>query len=182
MPFTCAQLDIPGVLLIEPRVFGDDRGSFMETYKESDFRRLGIVDKFIQDNQSESARGVLRGLHYQLPPHAQAKLVRVLSGAVLDVAVDVRRSSPTFGRWVSVELTGSNRRMLYIPVGFAHGFLTLSDNAVFSYKCGAEYARESEAGIRWDDPTFAIGWPDTQVLLSEKDAMLPFLDRVEVFD
>ena len=182
MPFIFKKLAIPEVILIEPQTFADERGSFMEYYKESDLHGHGITDQFTQDNQSESAYGVLRGLHYQLPPNAQAKLVRVVVGTVLDVAVDIRKSSPTFGRWVSAELCGENLRMMYIPQGFAHGFVTLSDRAIFSYKCSAEYAKESEAGIRWDDVDLAIDWRDIDVLVSGKDATLPPFRSAEVFD
>jgi dTDP-4-dehydrorhamnose 3,5-epimerase len=173
MPFTFTPAGLAGVILIEPRVFADDRGAFLETYKRSDFVSAGIAEAFVQDNQSISQAGVLRGLHYQLDPHAQGKLVRVTSGRAWDVAVDIRRDSPTFGKWVGFELSGENYRMLYIPPGFAHGFLALEDDTHLGYKCTAEYDTASEAGIRWDDADLGITWPRTDVVLSEKDAALP---------
>lgn len=184
VPFTFTPTAIPDVVLVEPRVFPDGRGSFLETYKRSDFEAAGIGVNFVQDNHSVSQAGVLRGLHYQLPPHAQGKLVRVVAGAVWDVAVDVRRSSPTFGRWVGYELTSDNYRMLYIPPGFAHGFLVLADETQFVYKCSAEYCKDVEAGIRWDDAELKIDWPSvgTDAVVSEKDEVLPVLARAEVFD
>ena len=181
MPITCIPLDIPEVLLLEPAVFADDRGRFCETYKRSDFQEIGIEDLFIQDNESESARGVLRGLHYQLAPHAQSKLVRVVVGNVFDVAVDIRRGSSTFGQWVGQELSAENHRMIYVPPGFAHGFVTMSERAIFSYKCGAEYNKSAESGIRWDDADLAIDWPEMEMVLSEKDAALPAFSDAEVF-
>ena len=184
MPFTFTPTELSDVVLVEPRVFSDGRGSFAETYKRSDFVAAGIDAILVQDNHSVSQAGVLRGLHYQLPPHAQGKLVRVVSGAVWDVAVDVRRSSPTFGRGVAYELTGENHRMLWIPPGFAHGFLVLADGTHFVYKCSAEYDKESEAGVRWDDPDLAIEWPlpeGRQALVSQKDAALPELGGARVF-
>ena len=171
------QTEIDGVWVIEPRVFGDERGYCMEAFKEEEFRRhIGDVH-FIQDNESKSSFGVLRGLHYQKGVCSQAKLVRVIAGRVLDVAVDLRRSSPTFGRHVSVELDGENRRQLFIPRGFAHGFLVLSDEAVFAYKVDNAYAPQAEASIRYDDPQIGIQWPvaEEQLLLSDKDRRaLPF--------
>ena len=184
MPFTFTRLDIPDVVLIEPRAFPDDRGFFLESYKASAFAEAGIADRFVQDNHSLSTKGVLRGLHYQLPPHAQGKLVRVVEGSVWDVAVDIRRSSATFGSWVATELSAGNHRMLYIPPGFAHGFLTLSDRAQFIYKCTAEYDKASEAGIRWDDQELAIDWPSTQetFVVSPKDSALPDFREARVFE
>lgn len=183
MPFTFTPTAVPEVILVEPRVFSDGRGSFLETYKRSAFEVAGIDIDFVQDNQSVSQAGVLRGLHYQLPPHAQGKLVRVVAGAVWDVAVDVRRSSPTFGRWVGHELSSDNRHMLYVPPGFAHGFLVLTDEAQFVYKCSAEYRKDAEAGIRWDDPELGIEWPSAGVdaIVSPKDEALPPLARAELF-
>ncbi|MBT3275391.1 MAG: dTDP-4-dehydrorhamnose 3,5-epimerase [Spirochaetales bacterium] len=181
MPFIHTSLEIPEVIVIEPRVFSDERGVFFETFKQSDFSSIGINEKFLQDNQSVSRRGVLRGLHYQLPPHSQGKIVRVVAGRIFDVAVDIRRSSLTFGRWVSCELSEENNRMLYIPVGFAHGYLTLSDRAVFLYKCTEEYAHEAEAGIRWDDMDVGIQWPVDDVIVSDKDAVLPRLASAVTF-
>lgn len=165
--------EIPDVWIIEPRVFVDARGYFMETWRESDFNaHIGREVHFVQDNQSLSSRGVLRGLHYQRGEASQAKLVRVLQGTVVDVAVDLRQSSPTFGRYVMVELSEENKRQLFIPRGFAHGFQVLSETAVFTYKVDNRYAPEAECSIRYDDPTIGIEWPITapgEVQLSEKD-------------
>jgi dTDP-4-dehydrorhamnose 3,5-epimerase len=169
---------IEGVLILEPRVFGDERGFFMESFNRKTFgEATGLALDFVQDNHSRSARGVLRGLHYQLPPHAQGKLVRVTQGAVFDVAVDIRRASPSFGRWVGVELSGSNHRQLWIPPGLAHGFLVLSDSADFLYKTTAYYEPKAERSLRWDDPAIGIAWPDVGMapLLSGKDAAAPGL-------
>lgn len=176
--------DIEGVYILEPRVFNDSRGYFMEAWKKEDFEQhIGKVD-FIQDNESKSSYGVLRGLHYQKGEFAQAKLVRVIKGRVLDVAVDIRKSSPTFGKYVMVELSEDNKRQFFIPRGFAHGFLVLSDEAIFTYKVDNVYAPKAEAGIRWNDPTVGIDWPiaSEDVLLSEKDTKAPFLKDAEVFD
>nr|MCU0890415.1 dTDP-4-dehydrorhamnose 3,5-epimerase [Sandarakinorhabdus sp.] len=150
---------LPGVLLIEPRVFGDARGFFLESWNRQSFAEAGLDMDFVQDNHSRSSRGVLRGLHYQLH-NPQGKLVRVTQGAVFDVAVDIRRASPHFGRWVGYELSADNHRMLWIPPGFAHGFLVLSDTADFLYKCTTLYDPPSDRGIRWDDPAIGIDWPD----------------------
>ncbi len=165
------QTEIDGVWLIEPKVFSDARGYFMEAFKEEEFRQQVGDVHFVQDNESKSSFGVLRGLHYQKGAHSQAKLVRVLRGKVLDVAVDLRRSSPTFGKHVSVELSEDNKRQFFIPRGFAHGFLVLSDEAVFMYKVDNAYAPQSEASIRFDDPELGIDWPvaPEQMVLSEKD-------------
>lgn len=163
--------EIEGVYIIQPRVFDDSRGYFFESWKRDEFEaHVGKVD-FVQDNESKSSYGVLRGLHYQRGEHAQAKLVRVISGWVLDVAVDLRKSSPTFGRHVMVELSGDNKRQLFIPRGFAHGFLVLSQEAVFAYKVDNVYAPQAEASIRWDDETVGISWPidAKDVVTSEKD-------------
>lgn len=164
--------DIPGVWILEPRVFNDERGYFMETWREEDFNQaIGHETHFVQDNQSMSSKGVLRGLHFQKGEASQAKLVRVLQGAVVDVAVDLRRDSPTFGKYVMVELTAENKRQLFIPRGFAHGFQVLSDVAVFTYKVDNRYAPEAECSIRYDDPAIGIDWPikGEEVVLSEKD-------------
>ena len=173
---------LPGVTLIEPRVFGDDRGFFLESWNAATFAAAGLDLAFVQDNHSRSARGVLRGLHYQLQ-NPQGKLVRVTQGAVFDFAVDIRRSSPHFGQWVGYELSDANKRMLWVPPGFAHGFLVLSDTADFLYKCTALYDPPSDRGIRFDDPAIGIAWPDTgvTVLLSGKDAAAPLLADAEVF-
>lgn len=167
---------LPGVLLLEPRVFGDDRGFFMEVWNERTFAEAGLDIRFVQDNHSRSQRGVLRGLHYQIR-QPQGKLVRVVSGAVFDVAVDLRRASPTFGKWIGYELSAENKRMLWIPPGFAHGFLTLSDRADFIYKCTDFYAPDAERCIIWNDAELAIDWPlgDMEPYLSDKDrAGVPF--------
>mgnify|MGYP000459835698 FL=1 len=175
MPFKFQRLEIPDVILIEPEVFSDERGFFMETYKHSEFSAFGIKEHFLQDNHSRSAKGVLRGLHYQNPPKAQGKLVRVILGEVFDVAVDIRKGSPTYGRWVGVVLSSENKRMLYIPPGFAHGFCVLSDVAEVLYKVTEEYAPECEAGIIWNDPEIGIQWPIKDPILSSKDARWPSL-------
>lgn len=177
---------LEGVLILEPRVFGDERGFFMESFNQRAFdAAVGRRVEFVQDNHSRSARGVLRGLHFQRPPHAQGKLVRVTQGSVFDVAVDVRRSSPTFGRWVGVELSAANHRQLWLPPGFAHGFLVTSDSADFLYKTTDYYAPQAEVAVRWDDPAIGIGWPDAggAPLLSGKDAQAPLLaDAGPLFD
>jgi len=170
--------------VIEPRVFNDARGYFFEAWKQEEFNEhVGEVN-FIQDNESKSSFGVLRGLHYQKGELSQAKLVRVIKGKVLDVAVDIRKSSPTFGKHVMVELSEDNKRQLFIPRGFAHGFLVLSEEAVFTYKVDNPYAPQAEAGIRWNDPELAIEWPidPAQVLTSEKDLKQPLLKDAEVFE
>ena len=173
---------IPDVKIIEPTVFADDRGFFFESFNKVKFEAaIGRGADFVQDNHSRSGNGVLRGLHYQLPPHAQAKLVRVVVGEVYDVAVDIRKSSRTFGQWVGVLLSAENKRQLWIPEGFAHGFLTLSDHVEFLYKTTNYYAPESDRGIRWDDPQIAIEWRLTdQPILSHKDRRLPLLKDAEV--
>jgi dTDP-4-dehydrorhamnose 3,5-epimerase len=160
---------IEGLLVIKPDVFEDQRGYFFESYNEEKFRQLGIDARFVQDNESKSGKGVLRGLHFQVPPYQQGKLVRVVKGAVLDVAVDLRRSSPTYGQWASIELSEKNKWMYWIPAGFAHGFLTLEENTVFFYKCTQVYNKESERGIFWNDPDLGIRWGTGQPLVSEKD-------------
>jgi dTDP-4-dehydrorhamnose 3,5-epimerase len=171
---------LPGVVIVEPKVWGDDRGFFMETYHERKFfDATGIGETFVQDNQSGSTRGVLRGLHYQ-EPNPQGKLVRAGSGVIWDVAVDIRRGSPTFGRWIGVELSAANRRQLWIPPGFAHGFCVLSDWADLLYKCTTLYEAENDRGIAWDDPELAIAWPVTEPLLSPKDRALPRLSDAAV--
>jgi dTDP-4-dehydrorhamnose 3,5-epimerase len=172
---------LPGVLLIEPQVFGDARGFFMESWNRKAFAEAGLDLDFVQDNHSRSAKGVLRGLHYQLNA-PQGKLVRVVSGAVFDVAVDLRRSSPHFGRWTGYELSAENQRMLWIPPGFAHGFLVLSASADFLYKTTAYYAPQWDRGVRWNDPDIGVVWPlDGEPLLSAKDAVQPLLNDAEVY-
>lgn len=176
---------IPGVVIIEPKVFGDARGYFMETWSQRDFDAQVRPIKFVQDNESKSSYGVLRGLHYQKGKDSQSKLVRVLQGRVLDVAVDIRRGSPTFGKHVMVELTGENHRQFFVPRGFAHGFVVLSEEAVFQYKCDNLYAPQAEGAIAWDDPDLGIDWqvPADKVLLSAKDQCHPRLkDATEIFD
>jgi dTDP-4-dehydrorhamnose 3,5-epimerase len=176
---------LPEVLVLEPRVFGDQRGYFFESHNRRTFdAAIGLAVDFVQDNQSHSPRGVLRGLHYQLEPHAQGKLVRVTAGRVFDVAVDMRRSSPRFGRWAGIELSADNFRQLWIPPGFAHGFLVLSDSADVLYKATAYYAPSSERAVRWDDPDLAIAWPDlgTAPTVSEKDAAASAFAQAVAFD
>ena len=163
-------LNIPNVLLIEPQVFGDDRGFFFESFNQNKFEE--VISKkinFVQDNHSKSSKGVLRGLHYQLPPKAQGKLVRVTQGEVFDVAVDLRKSSPTFGKWVGEILSADNKKQMWIPEGFAHGFVTLSDTAEFLYKTTDFYSKEHEQAIRWNDETIGIQWPAKDISLSVKD-------------
>ncbi|MBN1558807.1 dTDP-4-dehydrorhamnose 3,5-epimerase [candidate division KSB1 bacterium] len=172
---------IPDVIIIEPKIFGDSRGYFMETYKEPLFRENGISAQFVQDNMSKSVKGTLRGLHYQLDPHAQGKLVRVVRGSVFDVAVDIRRGSPTFGNWIGVELTEENKRSMWIPAGFAHGFYVFSDFAEFTYKCTDIHTPHAERGIIWNDPQINIDWPIAGGLLqlSKKDANNPLFKDAE---
>ena len=167
--------EIEGVYIIEPKVFGDDRGYFMECYNENVFKATGLNYKFVQDNESKSKKGVLRGLHFQ-KTYPQAKLVRVLEGEVFDVAVDLRKDSPTYGKWVGVILSSENKRQFMIPRGFAHGFVVLSETATFTYKCDEFYHPEDEGGIMWNDPLVDIKWPiEGEVLLSEKDMKHPLL-------
>ena len=163
--------DIDGVVIIEPRIFSDERGYFFESFSQREFEEKVCKTVFVQDNESKSSYGVLRGLHFQKPPYTQSKLVRVLKGAVLDVAVDIRKGSPTFGKHVAVELSGENHRQFFIPRGFAHGFSVLTDEVIFQYKCDAFYAPQSEGALAWDDPDLGIDWkiPSDKVILSEKD-------------
>lgn len=179
------QTSIPGVVIIEPNVFGDERGYFFESWSQRDFDSLVRPVRFVQDNESKSRYGVLRGLHFQKGRDAQGKLVRVVRGRVLDVAVDLRKGSPTFGRHVAAELSGENHRQLFIPRGFAHGFVVLSEEVVFQYKCDNPYAPQSEGAIAWDDPALGIDWriPAADIILSEKDRRHPRLcDAGELFD
>lgn len=175
--------EIPDVKIIEPTLFGDERGYFMESYSQAAFEREVCRTVFVQDNESRSRYGVVRGLHYQLPPFCQSKLVRVIEGRVRDVAVDLRLGSPTFGRHVVVELTGENRRQLFVPRGFAHGFAVLSPTALFQYKCDNPYAPDHEAAVAWNDPALAIDWgvPTADVVLSEKDRHHPSLGEAQLF-
>lgn len=170
------ETSLPGVMLIEPRVFGDSRGFFLETYRQDVLKEAGLDVDFIQDNHSRSTKGVLRGLHYQLT-QPQGKLVRVTRGEIFDVAVDVRKGSPHFGQWYGVTLNEENMRMLYIPPGFAHGFVVLSDIVDFIYKCTDYYHPQSEQGILWNDPAIGIKWPTAEVNLSDKDQQNPVLDQ-----
>ena len=179
------QTEIPGIVIIEPKVFGDARGYFFESWSQKDFDEQVRPIKFIQDNESKSSYGVLRGLHFQKGKYAQSKLVRVVKGRVLDVAVDICKGSPTFGKYVSCELTEDNHRQFFVPRGFAHGFVVLSDIAVFQYKCDNFYAPTEEGAIAWDDPALGIDWkiPAIDVMLSEKDKHHPLLaDAPEIFD
>jgi dTDP-4-dehydrorhamnose 3,5-epimerase len=180
MPFQFQRLDIPEVLLIEPRTFKDHRGFFMETYKRSDFVANGIAEEFVQSNYSHSTRGTLRGLHFQKHPQAQGKLLMAIRGEIFDVAVDIRKGSPTYGRWVSATLSDTNHRMLYVPVGFAHGFCVLSEEAGLVYHITAEYAQELEVGVLWNDPAIGIEWPISDPLLSQRDTQLPLLQEADV--
>lgn len=176
---------IPGLVIIEPRIFRDDRGYFFESFSQRNFEEQVCKTQFVQDNESKSSYGVLRGLHFQKPPYAQSKLVRVIKGAVLDVAVDIRKGSPTFGQHVAVELTEDNHRQFFIPRGFAHGFSVLTDEVIFQYKCDNFYAPQSEGAIAWNDPQLNIDWriPVDKVVLSEKDRHHPNLDEAEwLFD
>jgi dTDP-4-dehydrorhamnose 3,5-epimerase len=170
---------IPGIKVIYPRVFEDSRGYFYESYNKQSFIDAGITEEFVQSNQSLSEKGVLRGLHFQIPPFAQSKLVRVIQGSVLDVAVDIRVNSPTYGKHFSIELNASNKTMLYIPVGFAHGFLTLENNTLFSYKCGGFYNKSAESGLMWNDPDINIEWNIENPILSDKDTQNSLLNKFE---
>ncbi|MEI7896019.1 MAG: dTDP-4-dehydrorhamnose 3,5-epimerase [bacterium] len=164
---------LEGLLIIKPDVFEDDRGYFFESFNQEKFRSAGLDLTFLQDNESKSKKGVLRGLHYQAPPFAQGKLVRVISGSVLDVAVDIRKNSPTYGKWESIVLSGQNKWMYWIPAGFAHGFATLEDDTMFFYKCTNVYSKISEGSIRWDDPDLNINWGVDDPVISEKDKVSP---------
>lgn len=181
MPFTFTSLTIPDIVLIEPNVFPDERGYFMESFKASDFKKANLPTHFIQDNFSFSKKDVIRGLHYQKNPKAQGKLVSVLKGGVWDVAVDIRRESQTFLKWVATELNNHNHAMLYIPPGFAHGFISLTEDVHLLYKCTNEYDPQADAGIRWNDPDIAIAWPVANPILSPKDRALPLLSAAELF-
>ena len=179
------QTSIPGVVIIEPKVFGDERGYFFESWSQKDFDEQVRPIKFVQDNESKSSFGVLRGLHFQKGAYAQSKLVRVVKGCVIDVVVDIRKGSPTFGKYVSCELTAENHRQFFVPRGFAHGFVVLSEEAIFQYKCDNLYTPTEEGSIAWDDPDIGIDWgiPADKVMLSEKDKHHPRLkDAVEIFD
>lgn len=179
------ETNIEGVVILEPRVFNDERGYFMESFSQRQFEESVCKTTFVQDNESRSTYGVLRGLHFQKPPHCQSKLVRVVEGRVLDVAVDLRRGSPTFGQYAAVELSGENKRQFFVPRGFAHGFVVLSPTATFQYKCDNYYSPQSEGSIAWDDPQIGIDWgvEASQIVLSEKDRHHPTLAETEwLFD
>lgn len=182
MPFV--QCNIPGLIIVEPNVFEDSRGYFFEAYNETIFKQNGITCNFVQDNQSRSLKGVIRGLHYQLPPFAQSKLVRVLDGVIIDVAVDIRKGSSTYGQHFALEISADNKKQLFIPAGFAHGFSVLSETAIVLYKCDTLYNKQSEGGIRFDDPALNIDWKISkqEALVSEKDIQLPlFKDCMNTF-
>jgi dTDP-4-dehydrorhamnose 3,5-epimerase len=179
MPFTFKKLDIPEVILVESEAFSDDRGYFLESFKESVFTKNGIDTKFVQDNFSHSTKGVLRGLHYQKNPKAQAKLVTVLRGEIFDVAVDIRKNSPTYGKCIGEILSEKNHRLLYVPEGFAHGFCVLSNEADVLYKVNQEYSPEHEKGILWNDFDLNISWPIKKPLLQDKDVLLPILKNID---
>ena len=172
---TVRETDLAGVLVIEPRRFGDARGYFAEIYHADRYREAGVDAAFVQDNLSRSTRGTLRGLHAQAPPHAQAKLVQVLDGEVFDVAVDLRRDSPTFGQWHGEHLSAETGRQMYVPTGFAHGFCVVSASALFAYKCSDVYAPDTEIAVAWDDPDIGVAWPVATPLLSDKDRAAPRL-------
>lgn len=179
MPFSFKKLDIPDVLIIDPKLFPDSRGIFAELYKYPDFSHCGITKHIVQINYSKSGKNVLRGLHYQKNPMAQGKIMRVISGEVFDVAVDIRQGSPCYGKWVGEILSSENMKMLYIPEGFAHGFCVLSDTAEITYQCTNIYSPENERGIIWNDPDLNISWPVKNPLLSEKDVVFPLLRNAD---
>ena len=179
MKFT--KTSIEGLVIIDPTVFGDNRGYFLESYNEKKFKEVICKVSFVKDNESKSSKGVLRGLHFQKPPFAQAKLVRCIEGKVLDVVVDIRKNSKTYGQYFTTELSGENKKQVFIPRGFAHGFLVLSDSAIFAYKVDNTFAPEHDAGIRWNDPIVNIPWglSESEVLVSKKDAQLPFFNEFD---
>lgn len=179
MPFSFSRLSIPEVIVVDKTFFSDERGFFLENFKESDFVSNGINTKFVQDNISHSIKGVLRGLHYQKQPKAQGKLVTAIKGEIFDVAVDIRKNSPTFGKWVAEILSDKNHKSLYVPEGFAHGFCVMSNEAEVFYKVNNEYSSENERGIIWNDPQLNINWPTKQPIVSSKDLELPRLDEID---
>ncbi len=179
MPFRFIRLELPEVMLVEPKVYPDDRGFFMETYKYTDFSRQGIAEHFVQGNHSHSWRHSLRGLHYQKDPKAQGKLIRVVAGEIFDVVVDIRKGSPRYGRWLSVVLSDENKRMLYVPPGFAHGALIASEQASLLYMVTQEYAPECEAGVIWNDPALGIDWPVEKPIISPRDQAWPCLREAD---
>ncbi len=180
MPFTFSRTSIPEIVLIDPRLFPDERGFFMETYRRSEFAAAGIGETFVQGNHSKSSRSTLRGLHYQKAPKAQGKLIRAIVGDIYDVAVDIRKQSPSFGRWVASVLSAENKRMLYVPAGFAHGFCVTSESAEIQYMTTEEYAPELESGIIWNDPELKIEWPIAEPILSQRDRAWPRLLDAEL--
>ncbi len=176
------EVQIKGLIVVQPDVFCDPRGYFFESYNKEKFKKYGIIEDFVQDNQSMSAKGILRGLHFQNPPFAQGKLLSVIKGSVLDVVVDIRKASPTYGKHFSIVLSGENKTIFWVPAGFAHGFLSLEDDTIFSYKCTQTYNKESEGSIRWNDPDINIDWSINQPLVSEKDQIAPlFKDLISKF-
>ena len=179
MPFNFKRLKIPEVILVEPQVFPDERGFFMESFKESIFKENGINTKFVQDNHSHSIKGTLRGLHYQKNPSAQAKLVTALKGEIFDVAVDIRKGSPTYGKWIGEILSEKNHKLLYVPQGFAHGFCVLSDEADITYKVNNEYSPETDRGLLWNDPKVGVKWPIEKPITSKKDQQQPLLENID---
>ena len=179
MPFTFKTLNLPGVILVEPRVFEDDRGFFLEAFKLSDFEKAGLHLSFKQSNHSRSTKNVLRGLHYQLNPRAQGKLIRCIEGKIFDVAVDIRKGSPTYGKWIGEYLCEENRRLLYIPEGFLHGFCVVSESAQIIYYCTEEYSPAHDRSVKWNDPSIGIQWPVTHPVLSAKDENAVLLERAE---
>ena len=179
MGFKLQTTDIEDLLILEPAVFGDERGYFLETYNEKAFAEIGLNMRFVQDNLSYSRKGILRGLHFQAPPSAQGKLVSVVKGHVLDVAVDIRKNSPTYGKHEMVHLSDENRKLFYIPPGFAHGFLVISEECYFSYKCTGGYDRSAEGGLMWNDPALGIDWQATNPVISEKDTLYMSFDAFE---
>ena len=179
MPFTFKRLSIPDVILVEPKLFSDNRGFFFESFKESDFFSNGIDKKFVQDNFSHSVNGVIRGLHFQKAPKAQAKLITALKGKIFDVAVDIRKNSPTYGKWVSEILSDNTHNLLYVPEGFAHGFCVISDEADVLYKVSNEYSQEHERSIIWNDPKLDIQWPIKKPIISNKDNKLSLLENLD---
>jgi len=182
LPFTFKKLSLPEVILVESKIFPDERGKFFELHKESDFKEAGIKEEFVQSSVSLSKKNALRGLHFQKPPYGQAKLIAAIKGKILDVAVDMRKSSPNFGKWAAEELSGGEGKMLYIPIGFAHGFLALSEDAAVVYKMSSEYAPDSDGGVIWNDPKLNISWPVRDPLLSGKDSKLPNFENAFYFD
>jgi len=178
MPFTFEHTNVEGVVLIDPKIFPDERGFFMESYKRSDFEAIGLTQPFVQENQSKSTYGTLRGLHYQRAPKAQGKLVRVVSGEIFDVAVDIRKDSPTFGQWFGANVSSSNRRLIYVPPWCAHGFCVLSPEAEVLYKTTEEYAPAFEDGLKWDDAALGIRWPVSNPIVSDRDRRWPTLARL----